>query len=168
MNKLGQRLGLGENKGYAVAITLALMFVSVLVAGYYLATRPPPEGYSTIYVLDSQKGMDYPELLILGENNTFNVWVTVENHMRKSQSFEVLLKIINDTSPEFPVNVTAENSYALTLDEGEAWETLSTVNIGEPGNYSVIFELWLRNEETRNLEFSENACVLNLEVVNQT
>jgi uncharacterized membrane protein len=168
MNKLGQRLGLGENKGYTVAIAIALIFVSVLVAGYYLATRPPPEGYTTIYVLDSQKGMNYPELLVIGENNTFNVWVTVENHMRKSQSFEVLLKVTNETDPEFPVNADARNSYAMTLEDGETWENLSTTTIDKSGNYSVMFELWVRNEETGNLEFSQNACVLNLEIVNQT
>jgi uncharacterized membrane protein len=107
--------------------------------------------------------MNYPELVIIGENNTFNVWVTVENHMRKSQSFEVLLKVTDQTDTEFPVNTDARNSYASTLKDGETWETLSTVTIDKPGNYSVVFELWTNDEGPGELQFSGKACVLNLE-----
>ena len=42
------------------------------------------------------------------------------------------------------------------------------ITIDAPGNYSVIFELWLRNDETGELKFSGNACALNLEAANQT
>ncbi|HUT17188.1 MAG TPA: hypothetical protein VMW84_02690, partial [Acidobacteriota bacterium] len=91
MRKLGKSLKLNDNKGYTVAVVIALIFVSSLLIGYYLISRLPPEGYTTIYVLDypQKKAIDYPELLVINENSTFNVWVVVENHMGKTQSFNV-------------------------------------------------------------------------------
>ena len=77
MRKLGRSLKLNDDKGYKIAIVLALIVVSSLLIGYYLISRLPPEGYTTIYILDYQqkKAIDYPELLVIHENNTFNVWV---------------------------------------------------------------------------------------------
>ena len=164
--KLGSSPSLIENKGYKIAIAFTLIFVSSLLIGYYFVSTLPPEGYSTIYLLDYQqkKAIDYPELLVVNENSTFNVWVVVENKMGVTQSCEVLQKVIGDMIPSFPVNTDVESSYAQTIENGESWETLATVSINEPGSYSVIFELWIY-DETGALEFSYNYCVLNVEVV---
>ena len=167
--KLGKIPSLINNKGYTIAITLALIFVSSLLIGYYFISRLPPEGYTTIYMLNypEKKAADYPGLLVVNENNTFNVWVVVENHMGTKQSCEVLQKVVADMIPSFPVETGVENSYAQTIENGEAWETLATVSINETGSYSVIFELWIY-DETGALEFSHNYCVLKIEVVDQT
>jgi len=167
--KLGKSLKLNDNKGYTVAVALALIFVSSLLIGYYVISRLPPEGYTTIYVLDypQKKAIDYPELLVINENNTFKVWVGVENHMNKRQSCEVLQKVINGPISSFPVEADVESRYAKTIENGETWETLATVSINEPGNYSVIFELWIYNDKAEALQFSYNYCVLNIEVVDQ-
>jgi hypothetical protein len=87
--------------------------------------------------------------------------------MATKQSCEVLQKVIGDMIPSFPVNATVESSYAQTLGSGESRETLATVSINEPGSYSVIFELWIYNENGA-LEFSHNYCVLRVDVVGQT
>ena len=169
MKKLGKSLKLGNNEGYTVSVLIALIVVSSLVAGYYLFLRPPQKGFMTIYLLDYQqkKALDYPELLVINQNNTFKVWVEVENHMGKSQYSEVLLKVTNDTVPIFPFKADANATYKGTLENGETWETLSTIAINEPGNYSVIFELWVYDEKVGELQFSGNVCVLNIEVVDQ-
>ena len=82
MRKTGKSLQLNDDKGYIIAVALALIVVSSILVGYYLVSRLPPEGYTTIYMLDSQKkAMDYPELLVINgneKNNTFNVWIVVE------------------------------------------------------------------------------------------
>jgi len=168
--KLGKMPSLINNKGHTIAIALALIIVSSLLIGYYLVLLSPPEGYSTIYILDypEKKAIDYPEILVLNENNTFNVWIVVENRVGTTKSFEVLQKVIGDTLPSFPVETEAENSYAQTIANGEVWETLATVSIDESGSHSVIFELWIYDDETGALEFSYNYCVLNIEVVGQT
>ena len=157
-----------SNKGYTIAIAVALIVVSSLVIGYYFVSRLPPEGYTTVYMLSypQKKAADYPELLVINENSTFNVWVVVENHMGTRQSCEVLQKVVADMALSFPVEVDAESRYAQTVENGEAWETLATVTIDEPGSYSVMFELWIY-DETGTLEFSHNYCVLKIEVVDQ-
>lgn len=170
MRKLGKSLKLNDNKGYTVAVVLALIFVSSLLIGYYLISRLPPEGYTTIYMLDypQKKAIDYPELLVINEkNNTFNVWVVVENHMGTRQSFEVLQKVINDPISSFPVEADAESRYARAIENGETWETEAKVSINEPGNYLVIFELWIYDDKAEALQFSYNYCVLKIEVVDQ-
>ena len=165
--ELDEKLKL-SNKGYTIAVALALIFVSSLLIGYYVISRLPPEGYTTIYSLDYQqkKAIDYPELLVINENNTFNVWVVVENHMGTSQSCEVLQKVVADPVSLFPVEANVESSYTQTIGNGETWETLATVSINETGSYSVIFELWI-HDETGALEFSYNYCVLKVDAVEQ-
>ena len=167
--KLGKVPSLIDNKGYTIAIALVLIVVSSLLIGYYFVSTLPPERYTTIYMLDYQhkEAIDYPEVLVVNENSTFNVWIVVENRMGRSQSCEVLQKVIGDMIPSFPVDADVQKSYAQTIENGAAWETLATVTINEPGSYSVIFELWIY-DETGTLTFSYNYCVLNVEVVAQT
>jgi len=166
---LVKSLRLNNNRGCTIAVVLALVFVSSLLIGYYFISRLPPEGYTTIYLLDYQqnKAIDYPELLVINENSTFNVWIVVENHMGASQSCEVLQKVIANAVPSFPVEANVERSYAQTIENGMKWKTLAAVSINEPGSYSVIFELWIYDAETKAFEFSYNYCVLNVEVVDQ-
>jgi uncharacterized membrane protein len=169
MRKLAESLKLNGDKGYKIAVVLALIVVSSLLVGYYLISRLPPEGYTTIYSLDEQKkAIDYPELLVINENNTFNVWVGVENHMGKRQSFEVLQKVIKGTIPSYPVDAEITGSYEKTMENGDVWETPAEVSINEPGSHSVIFELWIYDENARAFKFSYNFCVLKTEVVDQT
>ncbi|MCW4047132.1 MAG: DUF1616 domain-containing protein [Candidatus Bathyarchaeota archaeon] len=161
---------LNENRGYMIAIAVVLVFVSSLVTGYYIITRLPPEGYSTINLLDYQqkKAINYPELLIINHNNTFNVYVEVENHMGTSQQCEVRLKITNETITTLPVPIDPINTFTKTLQNGENWENLATVSINQPGNYSAVFELWLYDDKANAFKFTYNYCVLHIEVVNQT
>ena len=170
MRKLGRSLNLNDTKGYKMAIVFALIVVSSLLIGYYLISRLPPKGYTTIYILDYQekKAIDYPELLVINENNTFNVWVGVENHMGKRQSFKVLQKVINGTIPLYPADAEITASYEKTMENGEIWETSAEVSINEPESYSVIFELWIYDDNAGKFKFSYNFCVLNLKVVDQT
>jgi len=156
-----------SNNGYKIAVALALVFVFSLVIGYYFISRLPPTGYTTIYVLDYQhkKAIDYPELLVINGNNTFNVWVDVENHMGIRQSCEVLQKVVAGSISSFPVEANAESSHTPTIENGATWETLATVSIDEPGSYSVVFELWTQDDNM--FKFTYNYCVLNIEVVDQ-
>jgi hypothetical protein len=167
--ELSKSLKVNVNKGYMVAVALALIFVFSLLIGYFFLLRIPSERYTTIYVLDYQqkKAIDYPELLVIGKNNTFDVWVGVKNQMGERQSCEVLQKVINGSISLVPVEADVENSYAKTMENGETWETLATISINEPGSYFLIFELWIYDEEAGAFEFSNNYSVLSIEVVDQ-
>jgi uncharacterized membrane protein len=168
LKKLVRNLKLDNNNGYVVSVLIALIFVSSVLVGYYVMLRPPQKGYMTIYLLDSQrKALDYPELLVINQNSTFDVLVEVENHMGKSQYSEVLLKVTNDTVPLFPFKGDASATYTRTLENGKTWEISPTISIDKPGIYSVIFELWVYDEKVEELQFSGNVCVLNIEVVDQ-
>src|SRR5208283_1210836 len=79
---IGEKIGLNDDKGYLVAIALALIIVSSLLAGYYLLYKPSPEGFSTIYLLDERnKAENYPQTLVSNQNSTFTLPVAVVNNM---------------------------------------------------------------------------------------
>lgn len=168
--KLGNR-----ESTFTIAFVLILGFI--LLIGFYPIisyrilsdiTGVPPEGFSTIYVLDQQKrGTNYPELLVVNQNSTFSVWVVVENQMGLSQTYEILQKVVRDRISTFPVGANVEEIYSKTIENGETWETWATVSINETGNYAVIFELWIYNEGEEAYDFSNNYCVLKIEVVDQ-
>jgi uncharacterized membrane protein len=165
-----EKLKLNENRGSIFAIALVLILVSSLVGGYYLVTHlAPPEGYSTINLLDypQKKAIDYPELLVINHNNTFNVYFEVENHMGSSQQCQVRLKVTNETITTLPVPVDPVNTYTETLENGRIWDNLATVSINQPGNYSAVFELWLFDGNANAFAFTYDYCVLHLEVVDQ-
>jgi hypothetical protein len=53
--RIGRKIGLDDEKGYVVAVFLALLIVSVTIIGYYVVLRPQAEPYNTIYLLDANK-----------------------------------------------------------------------------------------------------------------
>ena len=166
MAKFSRLLDLNK-KGPIVSIMLAIIFISIIIVGYYLLViAAPPEGFSSMYILDEQKKTEsYPELLIINQNNTFNVWVGVENHMGFEQNFEIQQKITRDPILTFPINEEASNKFIKTLQNQEKWETMVTTTISDPGNYSLVFELYLK-ENGQNIGYNIepiNYVLLNLQ-----
>jgi uncharacterized membrane protein len=158
---------LSDDKGYVIAIVVALFIVSYLLVSYYIVYRPIPEGFSNISLLDTDhKAVNYPETVVIGHNNNFSVYVNVENHMGKTEQYKVEVKTTQ--SLEFlPINATAINTYEKTVADGETWSTLSTVTLNQVGNYNVVFELYIYNPNTGIYDFdSFNLGVLNIQVTN--
>jgi uncharacterized membrane protein len=164
VKKIGRKIDLNDEKGYAVAIFLALVIVSALIVSYFAFFMPAPSGYSTIYLLDSQnKAVNYPAVLVANQNSTFDVPVTVVNHMGTTQ-YEVRVKITNDLST-FPVNTQPTEVYNMTLRNGQSWEKSVTVTENQVGSYAVVFELW--QYDAGAYQFTYDYCVLNFQVVSQ-
>lgn len=168
MSKDSQNLGFDSKKGPIISITIAIIFISLIALGYYfLVIIAPPEGFSSLYVLDEQKKTEaYPKLLIIGDNNTFNVWLGVKNHMGSRQTYEVQQKITTDPIIGSPIEDELVNRFSRTLENQETWESIITTTISDPGNYSLVFELYLK-EEGKNIENNvepENFVSLNIEV----
>jgi uncharacterized membrane protein len=164
---IGRKIGLNDEAGYAVAIFLALLIVSVTVIGYYAFLAPPTESYNTIYLLDAnKKAADYPEVLVSNQNSTFNVYVNVENHMAKSASYTVQVKIVVNLPSNFPIDAQPAQVYETgsLSNNGKPWQTLATITENTVGNYSVVFELW-QHKDDGSLEFTNDYCNLNLQVV---
>jgi uncharacterized membrane protein len=168
LDKLRNSLDLDEKKGYAIAVMVVLVFAATLTAGYfvYLAFRGPPEPYTTIYVLSADKTLDLPETVVIGQNSTFDVWVTAENHMGETYLFEIRLKMVEDSNIEFPVDADPERVYSMTIGNDEKSEQLANVSIENVGRYMVVFELW-RYAEPSVAEYTGNSCVLNIEAISE-
>jgi uncharacterized membrane protein len=151
LRKIGAALNTGDDKGVIIAVAAALVIVAAVVAGYYVFFPPQPEGFTTIYVLDSEgKAVDYDDTLIVNQNYAFNFGVV--NHMRQTLPCEVRLKVTNKTIPLLPAEIEALNTYAKTLADGEEWKTQATVILHETGSHTVIFELWIQ-KDVGELEF---------------
>ena len=166
---IGRTIGLNDEKGYAIAIFLALIIVASLLAGYYVFFRPAPAGYSTIYLLDSQNNaVDYPQVLVANQNSTFSVPVTVVNNMGYTMKYEVLVKITNELTT-VPVNTQPIATYQMTLENGQSWQKTATITENQVGNYWVVFELWYYNSEPNVMAYqlnpNANYCVLPIQVV---
>jgi uncharacterized membrane protein len=163
--RLGRKLGLNEEKGFAVAIFLALLIVSVAGLSYFVWFSPPAEPYNSIYLLDSnKKALDYPETLVANQNSTFNVYVDVENHLGKTASYQVQVKITKNLST-FPIDVPPSQLYEINgLENGKTGENVATITENEVGSNSVVFELWQQNL-AGTFEFTHNYCVLNIQVI---
>ncbi|KON34093.1 MAG: hypothetical protein AC479_01980, partial [miscellaneous Crenarchaeota group-6 archaeon AD8-1] len=98
--------------------------------------------------------------------NTFNLWVGVENHMGSEQTFEIQQKLTKDPILRFPINEEAENKFSKTLQNQELWEMMVTTTISNPGNYSLVFELYLKEngERVENNTEPVNYVLLNIQV----
>ena len=167
MNKHSE-IGYDNKKGPIISITIAIIFISLIVLGYYfLVINAPPEGFSSLYILDEEKKTEaYPKLLIIDENNTFNVWIGVKNHMGSRQTYEVQQKLTTDPILASPIDEEVQNSFSITLENQEKWESIVTTTISDPENYSLVFELYLK-EEGEIIEINaepENYVLLNIEV----
>jgi uncharacterized membrane protein len=161
VKKIGRKIGLNEEKGFAVAIFLALIIVSATVIGYYVLIRPQAEPYNTIFLLDAQKkAFDFPGTLVANQNSTFSVYVNVVNHMggTDSQTYQVQVKISPNLSGTQP-----SKAYDLSLRDGETWQDSVSITLNQVGSYSVVFELWQIKDGV--LQLTPNSCVLNISVI---
>lgn len=167
MKKLSRNLNLKSGKNsYTLSVAIALLIASILLGVYYVALRPARAGYLTIYLFDAQKkAINYPELLVNGENSTFSIYVEVENHNGTEVNCQVHVKITSDMNPTFPVDINATQTFNGTVQNEATWENLATVSLDQPGNYMVIFELWTLNG--RAPQFSGEFTQLNIQVVNK-
>ena len=165
VRRIGRKIGINEDRAFALAILLVLIVVFSVVAGYYLVFKPQAEPYSTIYLLDSQNtASNYPEVLVANQNSTCTVDVAVVNHMGEAANFQVRMKITQDLSTS-PVDAQPSQVWDInSLENGKSWQTTATITQNEPGSYSVVFELWQRTAP-ETFEFTHNDCILNIQVV---
>jgi uncharacterized membrane protein len=167
LKRIGRKLGLDEEKGFAVAIFLSLIIVIAVIAGLlaYSKLTTPTVGYNTIYLLDiNHKAVDYPDFLVADQNSTFNVYVDVENHLGYSANYQVQIKFTNTVST-FPVDTQPIQTLDMgNIDNGKSQEKTATITQNVPGNYSVVFELYQESKDG-SLKFTQDYCVLPIQVI---
>ena len=152
-----------QNGQKAPIIIALIIYLTLLTYTFMLSFRS--QEYVSFYLLDSEKSVrNIPKILVIGENNTFQLWVVVENHMAKNLSCMVLLKITDMEIESIPVQREPNVSCEKKVISGETWEIPMNITIDKPGKFSCIFELWTYDEKTKVYEFSKKFCVITLEV----
>ncbi len=151
---------------YAAAIAIALIVASVLLVVSYAFIKPAQHPYMTIYLQDSnKKAVDLPEHVVANLNSTFNVTVVVENHMGSNINYaQVQVKTTSNSNPTFPLNTNAAETLSGNLKDGESMEKTATVTLNDPGNYLVVFELWIAENDTSAVQYSGIFTALNVGV----
>jgi uncharacterized membrane protein len=132
-------------------ITVTVLVAIVILAGFLisLVLQPAPkEPFSAIYLLDSNKQTEnFPKTVVLGENNTFSLWVGVENQNDTTIDYVVRMKLDNGTETVNPSPANDTESFERTLLDEKVWEFQVTINIDQLGNRRLIFELWFLDDE---------------------
>ena len=95
VKKIGRKIGLNDEKGYAVAVFLALIIVSALSCGLLciFQARSPQGTAQFTCLIHKTKPLITHHVLVANQNSTFNVPVAVENHMGGTVQYQVLVKI---------------------------------------------------------------------------
>ncbi len=130
-----------EEKMIIVAVLAAIIVVAGLLIIVTL-TPAPQERFVSLYILNSNKNANsYPELMILGENNTYTYYIGVENFMSRIEYCVVRVNIANSSQ-------IAENTFAFEkiLLNGEQWEIPWTLTLNKTGVYKVTCTLELYDE----------------------
>jgi uncharacterized membrane protein len=153
-----------ERNGYVIAAVIALIIASVMLVAYVFVLRTTPEGYMTVYVLDSQHmAGNYPERI--GVNSTFSVYVDVENHKGTTQNCTIYVKTTQNTNPSFPLyGVNATLTFNSLVADGATWENPVNLPLNQPGDYVVVFELWTWNTETSHQDWTGDFAVIRVQV----
>ncbi len=154
-----------EEKTVIVAVMAAIIVLAGLLAHASLSPAPQ-ESFASLYLLDSEKKAEkYPQLLVLGENNTFMLWVGVENFMNRIEYASVLVKVDNgsgliDPSPGEPVK-----RFEKVLLNKETWEFPLVLTMNQSGEQRMILELWLFNELEEVFRYTGNWCTTRFDVI---
>lgn len=139
-----------EEKTITITILIAITILASLLI--YLALTPPlQEPSSAIYLLDSKKQTEnFPKTVVLGENNTFPLWVGVENFNGVTKTFSVQIKMDDGKGDLDPSPAQSVERYDKTLADEELWEFQVTINIDQVGSNRIIIELWSLDEYLGN------------------
>ena len=81
-----------------------------------------------------------------------------------NQTYQVRVKITQNLAG-FPVDVQPTQTYDLSLANAATWQTQSTITQNQVGSYSVVFELWHYNSNSRAYEFTNDEAILNIQVI---
>ncbi|MBE0512486.1 DUF1616 domain-containing protein [Candidatus Bathyarchaeota archaeon] len=154
-----------EEKAIAVAVLSAIIILAGLLA-YISLTPAPQKPFVSLYLLDSEKKAEnYPQLLVLGENNTFLLWVGVENFMGRIEHCSVLVKVGDRMVPVDPSPIEPVKRFEKVLLDKETWEFPVTMTVNQSGEHRIIFELWLFDELENVFSYSGSWCSRRFDVI---
>jgi len=154
-----------EEKTTIVAVLAAIIILVGLLV-YVSLTPPQKEPVISLYLLDSEKKAEnYPQLLVLGKNNTFLLWIGVENFMGRIEYSSVLVMVDDGTGHTNPSPLEPVYRFEKVLLNKETWEFPITISINQTGQHRIVFELWLFDELDNVFSYSRSWCSIWLDVI---
>ena len=151
-----------EEKTIIITILVALVIMGALLVKMTVFMPIETEPFSAIYYLDSEKQLtNIPKTVVLGENSTdIKMWVGVENQIKPTMNYSVLVKLDDGTLMNSSLAETIE-SIEVTVLYGETKEIPVWINIDQLGQNIITFELWFLNGTTP--EYTGNWVDLSIE-----
>ena len=154
-----------EEKAVIVAVMAAIIVLAGLLVHASLSPAPQ-ESFASLYILDSEKMAEkYPQLLVIGENNTFMLWVGVENFMNRIEYASVLVKVDNGSGLVDPSPVEPVKRFEKVLLNKETWEFPLVLTMNQSGEHRMILELWLFNELEEVFSYTGSWCTTRFDVI---
>ncbi len=130
-----------EEKIIIVAVLSALIVVGGLLVIVSM-TPAPQQNFVSFYILNSDKKADnYPNLMILGRNNTYTFWIGAENFMSRIEYVVVNVNVANGSQPE-----GTAFTFERVLFNKEKWEIPLPVTFNQTGVYRITSDLGLYDE----------------------
>jgi uncharacterized membrane protein len=131
-----------EEKTIIATVLVAIVIMSGVLVTQMIENPTTPEQFTALYILDAEKqANNYPTTVVLGTNSTFSLWVGVENQRDNTRDYSVQIKLDDGTTSEEPSTVEPIQVFNRTLVSEEKWEFEVTIDIDQPGNNRIIFEL---------------------------
>lgn len=159
----------GEETSEEKTVIVAVMAAIIVLAGLLVhasLSPTPQEPFVSVYLLDSEKMAEkYPQLLVLGENNTFMLWVGVENFMNRIEYASVLVKMDNGSGLVDPSPVESVKRFEKVLLNKETWEFPLVLTMNQSGEHRMILELWLFNELENVFSYTGSWCTTRFDVI---
>ena len=150
-------------------IIVAVMAAIIVLAGLMVHASLSPaqqESFASLYLLDSEKKAEkYPQLLVLGENNTFMLWAGVENFMNRIEYASVLVKMDNGSGLVDPSPVEPLERFEKVLLNKETWEFPLVLTMNQSGEHRMILELWLFYELEEVFSYTGSWCTTRFDVI---
>jgi len=165
-NKLKDEEKASEEKTVIVAVLAAVIVLAGLLV-YTSLSPAPQESFASLYLLDSEKKAEARAraLLVLGENNTFMLWVGVENFMNRIEYASVLVKVDNGSGLVDPSPVEPVERFEKVLLNKETWEFPLVLTMNQSGEHRMILELWLFNELEEVFSYTGSWCTTRFDVI---
>jgi len=140
------------------AILAIMLITSAFTAYQFFLGRRISEPFSELGILGpGMKLADYPKEVVAGE--TVHLYVYVGNHMGKPMYYVVMVKLGDNETTVNPAPVQPFMKLERVLLHDENWTTPINITLTKPGlNQRIIFELWIYNETSGQIQYHERWC----------
>ena len=141
------------------AVILAVIIVgAIFAASQHLFSRRVVEPFSELGVLGPKMKIgDYPREIVAGE--TVKLHVYVGNHIGKPVYYIVMVKLGDNKTSINPAPIEPFIKYERVLPHNATWLFPINITLVETGlNQRIIFELWVYNETSSEIEYHQRWC----------